>query len=65
MKQKIIDDLPNLDIIFLANPNHFLDNLIEEDISQLCEIGKKNNVIVVAKITPKLNETAIGSINFA
>lgn len=46
-KEKIIDDLPNLDIIFLANPNHFLDNLTEENISQICDIGKKNNVIVV------------------
>jgi histidinol-phosphate aminotransferase len=46
-KQKILDDLPNLDIIFLANPNHFLDNLTKEDIEQICEVGKKNNVIVV------------------
>ena len=37
----------NLDIIFLANPNHFLDNLTEENISQICDIGKKNNVIIV------------------
>lgn len=46
-KKKIIDDLPNLDIIFLANPNHFLDNLTEEDICEICEIGKKHNVKVV------------------
>ena len=46
-KEKIIADLPNLDILFLANPNHFLDNLTKEDISQICEIGKQNNVIIV------------------
>ena len=46
-KKKIIDDLPNLDIIFLANPNHFLDNLTQEDICEICEIGKKHNVKVV------------------
>lgn len=46
-KQKILDDMPNLDIIFLANPNHFLDNLTKEEIEKICEEGKKHNVIVV------------------
>jgi histidinol-phosphate aminotransferase len=46
-KQKILDDLPNLDLLTLANPNHFLDNLTQEDIEEICTKAKENNVIVV------------------
>jgi histidinol-phosphate aminotransferase len=46
-KDYLYEILPKLDIIFLANPNHFLDNLKQEDIEKICEIGLQNNVIVV------------------
>ena len=46
-KQKIMNDIPNLNILFLANPNHFLDNLTKKDIEQICTLAQKHNVVVV------------------
>ena len=46
-KEYLFSILPKLDIIFLANPNHMLDNLEKEDIIKICKIAKENNTIVV------------------
>ena len=46
-KEDIFNDMPNLDVIMLANPNHFLDNLTQEDIEKICILGKKYNVKVI------------------
>lgn len=46
-KEHLLSILPSLDIIFLANPNHILDNLTKEDIVKICNEAKKTNTIVV------------------
>ena len=46
-KEYLFSLLPKLDIIFLANPNHMLDNLKKEDIIKICTIAQENNTIVV------------------
>jgi histidinol-phosphate aminotransferase len=53
-KEYLFSILPKMDIIFLANPNHILDNLNKEDIIKICTIAQKHNTIVV------LDEVAAG-----